>query len=95
MSNRPAEIKQEVRSAAGLDNGTNSSRAELTDKVKADIDEDERKPSRVAPSAEGAVTFVGLTRDVRAWLAAEIAKVGRNGNGSGPNGHGPSASSDD
>lgn len=86
MSRSPAEIKQVVRRAAGLDASSNGSHDELPEKVKADIHEDARKPSRVAPSAEGPVTFAGLTRNVREWLAGEIAKAGSNGNGRGTNG---------
>jgi hypothetical protein len=52
-----------------------------------DLHADEKDPSRIAPSAEGIVTFAGLPADVRDWLAGELAKVGSNGSVPGSNGH--------
>jgi len=82
----PAEIKNSVREAAGLGTAENGSdRAEATHaEVEQDLNADELDPSRVAPSAEGEVTFGGLTDEVRVWLEEEIARVSRNGNGHGP-----------
>ena len=86
MAGSPQEIKTLLRKAAGLEvhqNGA-TAKARLPDSVKDDLKADEQDPSRVAPSAEGVVTFAGLPRDVRRWLASELEKLGRNGNGRPP-----------
>lgn len=82
----PAEIKVSVREAARVataGKGSDAAGGAPAD-VERDLDADELDPSRVAPSAEGAVTFGGLTDEVRAWLEEEIARASRNGNGHGP-----------
>lgn len=57
--------------------------------LRKDVAADERDPSRFAPSAEGIVSFAGLSPEVRQWLAGRLADMGSNGSGS--NGHGSSA----
>lgn len=84
MARSPQEIKTILREAGGLGQDGLEPHEPLPAKVEDDLKADERDPSRVAPSAEGVVTFPGLSPDVRSWLAAEIEKVGRNGNGHGP-----------
>lgn len=85
MANSPQEIKSLLRKAGGLASSPNGSDAHrpLPSQVEEDLYADEHAPSRVAPSAEGLVTFPGLPDDVRVWLATQLEQVGSNGNGNG------------
>lgn len=40
--------------------------------TRADIQADEDDPARIAPSAEGEVSFAGLPHRVREWLQREL-----------------------
>lgn len=88
MPSRSEEIKARLRAAASVGARVHDSEPEeaLAPEVEHDLDADERDPSRVAPSAEGAVTFAGLPDDVREWLATELEEIGHNGDGRRPQG---------
>ncbi len=92
-------IRARLRAAAGLSasNSANGSHdPKLSERTEKDLLVDEGDPSRLAPSAEGIVTFPGLSAEVREWLAHELRCMSTNGNGaSGCRADGNRSSPDD
>jgi len=56
-------------------------RPALSESAQADVQADENDPARIAPSAEGEVSFAGLPHKVREWLQRELHSLSHRARG--------------
>jgi len=79
----PKEIKKRLMKAAGVSSRDDGPAAanDLPARVRHDLLADEDDPSRYVPSAEGVVTFAGLSEDVRDWVGKQLLGLRARTNG--------------